>query len=243
MIKKLLGSTVLVSIIILIFYIYLNLQTESSGYWKPDKAEQAKQLETLKQIYTERNNWSASIGLTDHEIPRRVISADYKRIYDRELLKIIDEKTAIKMATDIMQNNHSYFGVPKDLKMKNEVRNIGFGTWVITYEPQTYKDLQICNAQDSGGMSIDADGVITDIGFVWYPNLTAPTRPKLTDEQIGKIVGAPLGWLHDGKLCIFPKWHPEGEYWTYHLAKDYGGPIIDTWTGETLKEPRPPIID
>ena len=227
-IKYIIILLLFIALIGTIIYItsYINTYT---GYFKVDRAADN---ELLSKYFQDCN---CTKELRNNE-NGRTMSIFHTSYVSKNVTKYADvEQSAIKFIKDAL-------GVDAP-PAKTVDHSNATGGGIVRFGVQNYRGISVCGISDeSGWISVNGDGSVDDVLITLYPNLTAPTRPKLTDEQIGKIVGAPPGWLHDGKLCIFPKWHQEGEYWTYHLAKDYGGPIIDTWTGETLKEPRPPII-
>ena len=223
-------AAVIVVISILSFVYFINLPQEQYGYWKVNKTADLAEV----KAFADRNipTWTTDVDYSDISIQRSF----YNNKSDIVIHKTEDVRGVLKDKFFIALHDKDLDIIRVDEDRDNsKVKTVIF--------EQKYNNIPFCEIntvwERTTYVHVSNDKIVAVIS-TYYPNLTAPTRPKLTDEQIGKIVGAPPGWLQNIKssLCIFPKWHSEGEYWTYHLAKNYDGLIIDSWTGELLFEPK-----
>jgi len=229
----LLVSVIILTFLSFFFIISIN-SSEAYGYWKPINSD--KYVRDVVSILPPELKKPEIITNTDQN---NITSSYIKSVSENKIINSTKSEKELRLIADsLAEKLKSKIGSGdvelKEIEPPNEFRNY----YAFFYNRKT---IPFCLEEPSIAVKVRGDGSIYSFSTRFYPNLTAPTRPKLTDEEMARGIGWPD--LGNGKLCIFPKWHPEGEYWTYHLAKDFDGPIVDTWTGELLKEPEPPIID
>ncbi len=238
---------VVLIILLVVVIIYNTFQNDTTiefaqGFWKPDNVEIETTLNSIKTNIPNVTIEGYDI-IRGMSIEPKVFSCPFVHVpsepYGGCLIDVnmISKEDARNRAIMLIDNYHTFFKSPSS---EVKITKVEFedDKWLVRFEPQKYKNINICNGRGGEmGVTYNVDGSLYVATSTFYPNLTAPTQPKLTDRE---LITKYLGWPESdvdttrGVLCIFPKWHPDGEYWTYHLAKDFKGNIVDTWSGEIL---------
>ena len=203
----------------------LNANEEPYGYWKPIDvdvhiAEIATSLpEQLSKPSVYNTSFEGVVSNTIRSELENKVFAD----------KNITQEEATKVATDFVNDIKSKLSLG-DFEIKKIEPPNKFNDYY-RFEYQR-KGIPFCD-EPSLAVRVRIDGYVESFGAYLYPNLTAPTRPKLSDEQVGKELTKVYEEKaserniqievepYQNSVCIFPKWHPDGEYWTYHLSKIY----------------------
>ncbi len=210
----------------------LNATEQSYGYWKTDNQTDTEFLSkmTTSEISSCK---TCKNEIVNGESGRNIyISLNAKNTENIPF----NEDDAKNKAIGFLERKADILGIDSLLQIKKIEK--GPNGYAITFEPQTFGSIKICD-NDGGGINILNDGSIGSLRLEIYPNLTAPTRPKISEIQIKQIMIEYAtkdnpAWEaasqqekdeyikevmeHPAEKCIFPKWHPDGEYWTYHLS-------------------------
>ncbi len=226
-----------------IIFLY-NSNTEPYGIWSSIKDVEASTSLTTNLFGKTCEECKATIeNGVGSNIKERVITGG-KFIANISVKSVNNENDAIQRAKEIISENEDALGV--QLEMWPPIQKVEahvVGSYSVFFEPQEFNGLKICNSRGSGAITVAADGRLETIGLAIYPNLTAPTKQKISDEKITEELkriyeekarnNPEYKWIaekninitvepYQNTVCIFPKWHPDGEYWTYHLSKTYG---------------------
>ncbi len=146
--------------------------------------------------------------------------------------------TKEERAIEFLKSKKDAFG----LKEIPKVRNVDGNN--VYFEQQTYGNIPVCSDYPNRIDVSNESFVYLD--FNLFLNLTSPTKQKISDKQAintirklyeGKInddysmlrrtnfslIVEPYSgtFSHLNATCISRVWHPDGEYWTYHLTKTY----------------------
>ena len=230
----LLVSVIILTFLSFFFIISIN-SSEAYGYWKPINSD--KYVRDVVSILPPELKKPEIITNTDQN---NITSSYIKSVSENKIINSTKSEKELRLIADsLAEKLKSKIGSGdvelKEIEPPNEFRNY----YAFFYNRKT---IPFCLEEPSIAVKVRGDGSIYSFSTRFYPNLTAPTRPKLTDAEISAKLN--LGTTVAGEnMCIFPKWHPDGEYWTYHLAKWYDQYVMDTWSGEVLFEDIVAIYD
>ncbi len=269
--KKIIVGTIAVVIVIVVIGAYLFIEghrppsyppvetkptgnitiTSEMGIWKPDREAEKIAIEKFRNdMFPDCSNCECDITLIGgygapilHQVRAM---GKYLPLSSKEN---ITEEEAKNIAITIISKYPDFFGAPHNVEIMN-IGGYGIGGYEIYFKPQTYEDIQFCgHSNPVGRITLRTDGSIEDLGWYYYPNVSVPTKPKLTEQEAVKLLSQKFNVLenevetggYNKEPCIFPLYHQNEDFWSYHLARMFGvhtkggGTVyLDMITGEVL---------